>query len=245
MAIRKPSSSVGNSSGFSGEFPRPLNPPPDWVRQFKGYKAKTYRLMSGNNATTILTRYSPESTMGIGFDIITIVDRGNVNRIFNKMQGVWDYIKKESSSLGVKVDDDGKMRNVFGFLDERELLNVARTMLEVHSHWMKYPNESSYDDVLKLQVAKDNVDKLKYHHRWIKNEMDEMKTRIEESRRRLEELDRQLNQMFEDAADSMNLLEEHGYPQKMEYDESGNLVPDGESEGDVDSMLFDRLFDIR
>ena len=196
--------------------------------------------MSGNNATTILSRYSPESTMGIGFDIITIVDKGNVNMVFNKMLGVWEYLKKISSNLGIKVEGDGKLRNVFGFLDEQELLNVARTVLEVHSHWRKYPNESSYDDVLRLEMAKDTVDRLKYHHRWIKGEMDEMKTRIEESRKRLEELDNQLNQMFESAADSMNLLEEHGYPQKMEYDDHGNLVPDGESEGNVDSM-FDQL----
>ena len=239
MAVRKPSSSVW-SSGTSGEFPRPLNPPPNWVRQFKGFSARTYRLMSGNDATTILTRYSPESTIGIGFDIITLVDKGNVNRPFNKMLGVWEYLKKISSSLGIKVEGDGKLRNEFGFLDEQELLNVARTMLEVHSHWRKYPNESSYDDVLKLEMAKDTVDRLKYHHRWIKCEMDEIKTRIEESRKRLEELDNQLNQMFESAADSMNLLEEHGYPQKMEYDDHGNLVPDGVSEGNVDSM-FDRL----
>lgn len=196
--------------------------------------------MSGNNATAILSRYVPNSTMGVGFDIITLVDRFNIDKIFDRMEGVWAHVRKVNPMSGVSIEEDGKMRNVFGFLDERELLNVARTMLEVHSHWMKYPNESSYDDVLKLEVAKDNVDKLKYHHRWIKNEMDEMKTRIEESRRRLEELDRQLNQMFEDAADSMNLLEEHGYPQKMEYDESGNLVPDGESESDEDTM-FDRL----
>lgn len=242
MTFRKPSSSVG--SGFSGEFPRPLNPPPDWIRQFKGYVAKPYRLMSANDATTILLRYSPESTMGVGFDIITVVDKGNINQVFNKMQGVWDYLKKESSNLGIKVDDDGKMRNVFGFLNERELLNVARTMLEVHSHWRKYPNESSYDDVLKLEAAQNNVDKLKYHHRLIKYEMDETKARIEEERKRLDELDHQLNQMFEQAADSMNLLEEHGYPQKMEYDDRGNLVPDEEAEENV-GFKFDQLFNIR
>lgn len=196
--------------------------------------------MSGNNATAILSRYVPNSTMGVGFDIITLVDRFNIDKIFDRMEGVWAHVRKVNPMSGVSIEGDGKMRNPFGFLDERELLYLTRTMLEVHSHWRKYPSESSYDDVTKLEAAKNTIDKLKHHHRWIKDEMDEMKARISESRKRLDELDHQLNQMFEDAADSMNLLEEHGYPQKMEYDENGNLVPDGESESDEDTM-FDRL----
>jgi hypothetical protein len=134
---------------------------------------------------------------------------------FVQMKGIWKELHEDNQTHSITYDitEDGKVHNDMGdFPSENDIKVAIYDISQMYDDWKDFPNAQDWDTVCKLHEAKIAVDNMrvetKYGHE--QQNIDNLRKKIKEIQTQIAQAEKNLNEMYEKAADGMNLLEEHG-----------------------------------
>lgn len=233
MSIRKPSyQGVLNASGvlnddqikaigrwYSSVLPYGISegildtnhkdiPLPAWAEQIEGYEAKASRYYTFGYELTVLT-YVPKKTLGLGFAKIVIMNKDGLPAKF--MPGIWNAMVERSAGEEYHIDSDGRIRGKFGIPDKDELDRCISNMTALIDIFKKFPKETDVAVASSLNDALCDVQRMTFEEKSIQRDINQMRQRIQELQERISQRDKELNEIYEKAADAMNLIEDRGY----------------------------------
>ena len=212
--------SSGDRGRFSSEDDERAKPryisTPDWVEKIEDLTAECFEI-GGYSCEVVAVCYKPERTLGVGFAKVYIVDK-KTGQPFPQMKGVWKEVFKRRKDLEnpyrqtCSVSEDGRVSGAFGIPDFISLSDAVQDMLVVWSEWEEFPKVETYEMVEKLHQAKLDVATMRREVKSnsINREIEEYRSEIRESQEKIAKLEKELNEIYEKAADAMNLLEENG-----------------------------------
>ena len=95
---------------------------------------------------------------------------------------------------------------------------IANAISNCYNSWKYFPNETSYDNVMKFIGLIEKIKEMKLNDASgeIKYQIESARAEIDNLRKYIAKLEKKENDMYEQAADAMNILEENGYdPDKV------------------------------
>ena len=199
---------------------------PSWVEQYPGFSATAWNIGDKRKTNTMvnLVTYMPSSPDAVEHPFAKIVfteDNIPFKQMKNLCASVAKYNQDELELHGRFVDKpykmgmDGKIRDKTGeFLPDSYLVNCAVDDLYLtYEDWRRFPDVESSDLVAKLTFAWKAVEEMQKEESSgrIKNKIEDIRINIKLSQEKIAELEREQNEMYEKAADGLNLLEEYGY----------------------------------
>lgn len=186
---------------------------PDWVEKIEGYVPtafgfphRCYRI--------VVVKYMPKSTLDLPFIRVVFLDpSGNPAKC---MPSVYRELVKENKSSMVekpyRITEEGNVTGVFGIPDNDGIERVVYDIECYYDYFKDFPDETDIEVVKKLLDAKDAVRRMvmetKSEH--IQSTIKSCRDEIVERQNEIAKLEKQMNEIYEEAADAMNLLEEHG-----------------------------------
>ena len=167
-----------------------------------------------------------------GFAVIYLMEKelGNGGNLIpcRMMRAVWSRAGREPRNFmnTYILDSTGKVFGKDGCMpSDEEISDCAYVMLRYYERWYRFPFESDWDTVCELCQAQDKVANLNREicsHK-LKDEVERARETIADLRRRISAMEEELNGLYEDAADGLNFLEEHGYTMEI-----AEAAPQGE-----------------
>jgi hypothetical protein len=193
-------------------------PPPEWVEHIDGYFVSSCKWHdSGSFDGCFVVKYEPDRLSGDwDWGFVKIYAAGGMNETpFVQMKGIWKelYEDNRTHSITYDITEDGKIHNDLGeFPSDENIRNAIYDIGLLYEDWRVFPNVQDWDTVCKLRDAKMAVDNLrveeKYGHE--QKNIDNLRKQIKEIQTQIAQAEKSLNEMYEKAADGMNLLEQHG-----------------------------------
>lgn len=190
-------------------------PVPEWVEKFDGFREEAYEL--GTNPRAIVVQYIPTTTLGVGFTMIHIVDSKFGGRV-PMMDAMYKVLHDAPREHALAVENEytitegGLIRGAFGCPNVGILSNIVAALISLYYEWVDFPNETDYEMVKKLQQARMKVIAMnqQVNSKDIERRIEKQRRKIQEAQESIAELEKELTGIYEEAADSLNLLEEHG-----------------------------------
>lgn len=242
--LRGCGSSEWNSEYGSFDGPKRLLKIPDWVERVDGYEPQVF--VYTRRPPIYIVNQVPTTTLGVGYSNIVIVEENG--RPFKQMKALVKKVRSEltkNSKLvrGHKrsygITDDGHYKGMFGTIDAKDLDSIVDDLLPFYWEWKRFPEVKSWKTVEKLKEAMICVDVFRREMRTkeLENEIEQARDAIKGIQERIASLEKHQNEIYENAADAMNLLEENGVKVDMEdkQDEKHDENPE-----DMDD-LYDRV----
>ena len=189
---------------------------PEWVDVEDGYDIEVFKVDNGHvmsNVTPVVATYRPKKTLSVGFVRIYFVD--DDGKPFPQMKGVWSeflHTPYNGNICGCTLDYSGRVSGAFGIPDVKSIYTVACQMYSVYDTWKDYPNESDFDMVKRLIVALGDVRTMQRieEDKSYASDIERKRKKIQELQEEISQLEKVMNDIYEKAADAMNLLEDHG-----------------------------------
>jgi len=219
---------TGSRFSVTKQFSVPL---PDWTKKYEGFKESAFSF--GGNPKLVVIQYDPTTTLGVGFAVLHLVDPSTDERL-PMMDSIYKVVSETYKGSGRKeysLSEDGIVRGPFGIPDISAITAIMEDMTSVYYEWKDFPNETEYSVVRQLNEAKKKIKKMQSEVglKTIETRISDRRNMIQEAQNEIAELEKKLNTIYEEAADAMNLLEEHGVkvddPEKWE---DNNKFPDCE-----------------
>ena len=206
--------------GLNGDICTPSHtdlstPVPGWASEENGcvpHKA----IKVGNG---IVVEYKPMHTLGVGYAKIYIV--GKDDQPFPRMKEIWEethrnWCKGRKHNPQTPIDGTiaptGEIRDQYGSdapsFDALHKFLLSMNLL--YSNWKYFPNATSYKKVEKLKQALESVRAMDGSANYIENDIKDLREQIKSRQEEIANREKQLNDLYETAADAMNLLEENG-----------------------------------
>ena len=224
MAILYPRHCVTNSLNFDDFAENSANltkisilsptSTPEFIEQKPWYISRSYEISGYSNI--ILTRYKATSINVVDYDYLTLIDNKTKCK-FNASDSLVRYACTLMDN-GVNINSECQLRSTFGSLSDIEIACIANVISNCYDSWKFFPNETSYDNVLRLLRLIEKIQMMKFSESTgeIKNQIDLARAEIDRQRKYIAELEKKENEMYDQAADAMNILEENGYdPDKV------------------------------
>ena len=207
--------SVGTSS-WSDKLTPDNNkniPVPEWVEKFDGFSEEAYEL--GITPRTIVVQYVPTTTLGVGFTMIHLVDSkfgGRVPMMDSMYKVLHDSQGETISGNEYTITEGGIIRGAFGCPNVGILSTIVATLRSIYYEWVDFPNETDYEMVKKLQQARMKVIDMNHqvNSKEIEKGIEKYRRKIQDAQESISKLEKELTSIYEEAADALNLLEEHG-----------------------------------
>ena len=200
------------------KLPIEIVPPPEWVEHIDGYFVSSCKWHdSGSFDGCFVVKYEPDRLSGDwDWGFVKIYAAGGMNEPpFTQMKGIWKELHKDKQTQTMMYDitEDGKLYSDMGeFPSENDIKYAIYDISQMYDDWKDFPNAQDWDTVCKLHEAKMAVDNLrveeKYGHE--QKNIDNLRKQIKEIQTQIAQAEKSLNEMYEKAADGMNLLEQHG-----------------------------------
>lgn len=202
------------------KLPIEIVPPPEWVEKVDGYFVSSCKWHdSGMFGGCFVVKYVPNDlsiSKYLDWGFVKIYAANGMNETpFAQMKGIWKDIHEDNKTHSITYDitEDGRIHNEFGeFPSDETIRNAIYDISQMYDDWKDFPNAQDWDMVCKLHEAKMAVDNLrveeKYGHE--QKNIDNLRKQIKEIQTQIAQAEKNLNEMYEKAADGMNLLEQHG-----------------------------------
>ena len=220
-----PGSSFGNK-GHGIDIP-----PPKWVEQVAGYSLKScmWRDEGEQGKAVVLKYWTTDIDQYVReFAKVYVMAEHNgfvsTGHPFPQMSGIWKEVHARISAKGsCNIDEDGKIYDKFtGSLPrDDEISAMVYFMLRLYRDWRNFPNAPDYKVVQDLLDAKKAVEDMKEEDKngWIQKNIDDKRSQIQELQKGIAGLEKDMNEMYEKAAEGMNLLEKYDVPISLEPEE--------------------------
>ena len=191
---------------------------PEFIELPTEYIVRSYKIDGHPNI--ILTRYKAMSITVVDYDYLTVIDKKTKCK-FNASDSLVRHACTMMNNI-VKINSKFQLRNSFGSLSDIDIACIANVISNCYNTWKYFPNETSYDNVLKFIGLIDKIQMMKFNESsgTIKHQIESAREEIDRQRKLIADLEKQENEMYEQAADAMNILEENGYdPDKVLCDD--------------------------
>ena len=221
------------SDGMSVLFYQDIQPP-EWIEVIPGYSLNSCKWRKcGGIGTVIVAKYVSIGSCSMFAKVYAV--SSDLATPFSNMKGIWktlhDLSKKRS--IGYSISEDGKVVSSDGFShpSDLEIDNAVYDIAGLYENWQKFPEAPTLEIVKKLMSAMESVDKMKHEelHKPIHSSIDLMRGKIKSLQKHIADSEKKLNEIYENAADSLNLLEQYGV--KVNLDEKPvepeNIPPEG------------------
>ena len=209
--------------------------PPEWIEHFPGYSLNSCKWrVCGTSGTVIVVKYVSIESCSM-FAKVYAVSHG-LAMPFPNMKGIWKTLHdlSEKRSTGYSISEDGKVVSSDGFSrpSDLEIDKAVYDTVALYESWRKFPEAPTLEIVKKLMSAMESVDKMKHEesHKSIHNSIDLMRGKIKSIQKHIADSERKLNEIYENAADSLNLLEQYGVKVDLDEEqvESKKVPPEGD-----------------
>lgn len=200
------------------KLPIEIVPPPEWVEKVDGYFVSSCKWHdSGRFGSCFVVKYEPDRLSGDwDWGFVKIYAAGGMNEPpFAQMNGIWKelHADKQTHSITYDITEDGKVYSDMGeFPSDHNIRGAIYDISQMYDDWKDFPNAQDWDTVCKLHEAKMAVDNLRVEEKYgyEQKNIDNLRKQIKEIQTQIAQAEKSLNEMYERAADGMNLLEEHG-----------------------------------
>lgn len=205
--------------------------PPEWIEVIPGYSLNSCKWRKcGDIGIVIVAKYVSIESHSAFAKVYAV--SSDLATPFSNMKGIWktlhDLSKKRS--IGYSISEDGKVVSSDGFShpSDLEIDNAVYDTVGLYDNWRKFPQAPTLEIVKKLMSAMESVDKMKHEesHQTIHNSIDLMRGKIKSLQKHIADSEKELNEIYENAADSLNLLEQYGV--KVDLDEKPVEPPEGD-----------------
>ena len=197
---------------------------PNWVEQYPGFRPTAWIINRDTLTNTAINLVTYE-----GLTTIDVPDFAKVvftvdNVPFKQMDNLCAYVSKynddELQLHGLSVaksyhmEEDGKIRDkTKQFPPNAESIHHAvEDLFMLYEDWRRFPDVDDYNTMIKLSFALKSVEDMRIEEisGRTKKKIDGIRAEIKECQERIAKFERELNEVYEKAADALNLLEEHG-----------------------------------
>lgn len=146
------------------------------------------------------------------------------NMVFRKGYGIPDNIT---------ILENGELRSAFGVPETSDIYGIVYELVSMYNDWRKFPNETEFGSIERLKDAMNKISRMQMSSSQLEAEINESRSIIKEHQDRISDIEGKLNKLYEDGADAMNLLEEHG----VKFDSNGNIKWDEYSGDSISDMI--------
>ena len=199
-------------------------PMPSWASEENGcIPHKAIKIGNG-----IVVEYKPIKTLGVGYAKIYIVGKDDkpfprMKELWGEIHRIWSKERKHNpqTATGGTIAPTGEIRDQYGSnapsfdVLHKFLLN----MNILYSTWKYFPNVKSCKKVEELTKALSTVRDMSGNADYIENNIKDLREQIRSRQAEIAEMETRLNDLYEKAADAMNLLEENG----VKVDDKGKV----------------------
>ena len=196
--------------------------PPEWIECFPGYSLNSCKWRKcGGTGTVIVAKYVSIELYSMFAKVYAV--SSDLATPFSNMNGIWRTLHDLSKThpVGYSISEDGKVVSSDGFShpSDLEIDKVVFDIVALYDNWRQFPKAPTLEIVKKLMSAMESVDKMRHEesHKSIHNRIDLLRERIKLLQKDIADSEKELNEIYENAADSMNLLEQYGV--KVDLDE--------------------------
>lgn len=139
------------------------------------------------------------------------------------MKDMWRELGKifaNQSPPDYEIDSEGRLTHRKMIVKANEIWPILEEAITMWGQWKNFPTINELDTVRKLIDGQKAIDKFKSEesHSWIANQIKEAQETIKAEQEKIVKLEKSLNQIYEQAADAMNLFEENGINADMDGD---------------------------
>ena len=151
----------------------------------------------------------------------------------NIIYDVTSFPNGYGSPDNITISENGELRSAFGVPSTSDIYGIIWEIALMYNDWRKFPNEPNFRSIENLKEAVDKISRMQMDAKELEGEIDESRRLIKEHQDRIAKLEGKMNKLYEDGADAMNLLEEHG----VKIDNDFNVQFDGDSE-ELDTTMI-------
>ena len=194
--------------------------PPDWAEDIPDYHISScWWKGAGACGAMVVMTYMADAPCNCvrGFaKVYALVDVDPYEKTgnpFPQMKGIWKELCRHNKRGQYTISEDGRIRNDIGdFPSDNDVKAAIYDISSLYDSWAKFPKAEDWNAVQKLYEALGIVEQFKDEEKnhWAQDHIGEMRQKIKELQNDISQVEKNLNEMYEKAADSMNLLEEHG-----------------------------------
>ena len=139
------------------------------------------------------------------------------------MKDMWRELGKifaNQSPPAYEIDSEGRLTHCKMIVKAKEIWPILKDVITMWGQWKNFPTINELDTVRKLIDGQKAIDKFKSEesHSWIANQIKEAQETIKAEQEKIVKLEKSLNEIYEQAADAMNLFEENGIQADMDGD---------------------------
>lgn len=139
------------------------------------------------------------------------------------MKDMWRELGKifaKQSQPDYEIDSEGRLTHCKMIVKANEIWPILKEAITMWSQWKDFPTINELDTVRKLIEGQEAINKLNIEesHNWIANQIKEAQETIKAEQEKIVKLEKSLNEIYEQAADAMNLFEENGIKADMDGD---------------------------
>ncbi len=160
------------------------------------------------------------------------------------MKDMWRELGKmfaNQSPPAYEIDSEGRLTHCKMIVKANEIWPILKEAITMWGQWKDYPTINELDTVRKLIEGQRAIDKFKSEesHSWIANQIKEAQETIKAEQEKIVKLEKTLNEIYEQAADAMNLFEDNGIKANMDGDGEPRKA---NSSLNIDSIINDLDF---
>lgn len=214
--------------------------PPDWAEDIPDYHISScwWKGAGACGAMVVMTYMADDICNCVrGFaKVYALVDVDpyeKTGKPFPQMKGIWKELCRHNKRGQYTISEDGRICNDIGdFPSENDVKAAIYDISSMYDSWVKFPEAPDWGVVQKLHEAQQAVDQMRVEtkHGWMQKDIEDMRKKIKETQEEIARVERNLNEMYEKAADGMNILEQYGV--KVDLDEEPAEPKEVPPEGD-------------
>ena len=221
-----------------GNLPTKYETLPNWVEQYPGFRPTAWIINTNTliNITINLVTYEGPPTIDEPDFAKVVFTVDNVP--FKQMDNLCAYISKYNNdelqlhglsvAKNYHIGEDGKIRDKTKQSPPNadSIHWAVKDLFILYEDWRRFPDVSDYNTMVKLSFALKSVEAMQMEEisGRTKKKIDEIRAKITTYQERIVELERDLNEVYEKAADALNLLEEHGFDLKKIEEMQGKPI---------------------
>ena len=201
---------------------------PNWVEQYPGFHSTAWIINTNTHTNTTINLVTYEGSPTIDepdfAKVVFTVD----NVPFKQMDNLCAYISKYNNdelqlhglsvAKNYHIGEDGKIRDETKQFppNAKSIHHAIQDLFMIYEDWRRFPDVDDYNTMIKLSIALKSVEAMQMEEisGRTKKKIDEIRAEIKNCQERIANFERELNEIYEKAADALNLLEAHGFDLK-------------------------------
>lgn len=245
-------SRIYRASSEENEYPKKLNVVPVWVERYVDFTPTVWELGSrgSTGAKIFLVTYAPYFASAKEPPFLKIVFVGRDGIPFKQMANLVRELAQENINevnlhgTGVAkpytLTLDGKARDKSGRVYPNEFATntLVDDLYVMYEEWFLFPDVDNFSYVARLASAWKAVQRMEREekNKTIRTKIEGLRNEIKNCQKKISQLEKDENEIYEAAADGMNLLEENSIdPKELSQRRSDAII------GDIDLSLLEHL----